>query len=65
MFGWLATRLPYEPDTINLKTMVYIRRVGIRPYIELEPTDHPLAVEQRRGITIGRVQEIAEMILHG
>jgi len=30
----------------------------------LEPTDHPLAVEQRHGITMARVQEITEMILH-
>jgi hypothetical protein len=65
MFGWLSTRLPYEPDTINLKTMVHIRSVGTRPYIELEPTDHPLALEQKLGLTIKRVQEIAEMILHG
>jgi hypothetical protein len=34
--------------------------VGTRPHIELEPTDHPLAVEQRRGITVARVIEIAE-----
>ncbi len=33
--------------------------------IELEPTDHPLAVEQRVGITLARVQEIAETLLHG
>jgi hypothetical protein len=35
-----------------------------RPLVELEPTDHPLAVEQRTGITLGRVQEIAETLLH-
>jgi hypothetical protein len=31
---------------------------------ELEPTDHPLAVEQREGITIQRVREFAELLLH-
>jgi hypothetical protein len=31
--------------------------------IELEPTDHPLAVEQRDGITFDRVLEI--YALHG
>ena len=32
--------------------------------IELEPTDHPLAVEQREGITLARVIEFAERVLH-
>jgi hypothetical protein len=31
---------------------------SVRPYIELEPTDHPLAVEQRNGISVDRVAEI-------
>jgi hypothetical protein len=63
-FGWLQTSLPYEPATLNLKTMVHTRPVGLRPLIELEPTDHPLAVEQREGITLARVQEIAGQMLH-
>lgn len=32
------------------------------PYVELEPTEHPLAIEQRNGITLERVKEIEEMI---
>jgi hypothetical protein len=64
-FGWLSTALPYDPETVNLKTMVHTREVGRRPWIELEPTDHPLAVEQREGITWERVQQIAELVLHG
>lgn len=64
-FGWLSTILPaYEPTTLNLKTNLHTRPVGIRPAIELEPTDHPLAVEQRTGITRARVQELAELLLH-
>ncbi|MGW9211080.1 DUF2199 domain-containing protein [Embleya sp. NPDC055664] len=64
-FGWLSTDLPlYSPSTVNLKTHVHSRPVGDRPFIELEPTDHPLAVEQRTGITPDRVREIAESILH-
>lgn len=64
-FGWLATDLsPYSPSTINLKTMVHTRPVGERPFIELEPTDHPLAFEQRMGITMERAQQIAEALLH-
>ena len=36
-----------------------------RPYIELEPTDHPLAVEQRKGITADRVAEFYAHYEHG
>jgi hypothetical protein len=64
-FGWLSTALPGYPDTLHLKTMVHTRAIGRRPRVELEPTDHPLAVEQRQGITLARVQEIAEKVLHG
>ena len=64
-FGWLSTELPgYEPTSVNLKTMVHSQAVGTRPIVELEPTDHPLAVEQRSGITVARVQDIAERLLH-
>ncbi|WP_078661708.1 DUF2199 domain-containing protein [Streptomyces sp. NRRL B-24484] len=64
-FGWFSTELPvYRPTTVNLKTRVHTRPVGERPWIELEPTDHPLAVEQRTGITMGRVREIADAVLN-
>ena len=63
-FGWLSTSIPTYPDTLNLKTLVHTQPVGDRPIIELEPTDHPLAVEQREGITWERVREIAEFVLH-
>ncbi|MEU3664342.1 DUF2199 domain-containing protein [Streptomyces sp. NPDC032940] len=64
-FGWLTTDLPlYSPTTLNLKTHVHTRPVGERPYVELEPTDHPLAVEQRTGITLDRVREIAAAVRH-
>jgi len=63
-FGWLSSRLPGYPETVNLKTQVHTRPVGIRPSIELEPTDHPLAVEQREGITWERVHEITQMAIH-
>lgn len=63
-FGWLSTTLPSYPPTNSLKTNLHTRPVGQRPFVELEPTDHPLAVEQRTGITWERVQQIAEAILH-
>ncbi|MFI5908069.1 DUF2199 domain-containing protein [Dactylosporangium sp. NPDC051541] len=64
-FGWLSTELPvYGESTLNLKTHVHTQPVGTRPLIELEATDHPLAVEQRTGITTDRVQQFAEQLLH-
>ncbi|MFF3311509.1 DUF2199 domain-containing protein [Streptomyces sp. NPDC002952] len=64
-FGWLSTDLPfYSPSTLNLKTHVHTRPLGERPVIELEPTDHPLSVEQRTGITLDRVRVITETVLH-
>ena len=63
-FGWLCSSLPGYPDTLQLKTMVRVRPWPTRPYVELEPTSHPLAVEQREGITLDRVREIAEQIMH-
>jgi hypothetical protein len=64
-FGWLSTELAlYSESTTDLKTNAHTRPVGTRPFIELEPTDHPLAVEQRNGITHDRVREIATAVLH-
>jgi hypothetical protein len=64
-FGWLMTSLPVYPETFHLKTSVQSREVGRVPLVTIEPTDHPLAVEQRNGMTRGRIQEIAHALLHG
>lgn len=63
-FGWLNAWLKPYPDTVNLKTRVHLRDNRARPYIELEPTDHPLAVEQREGISMARVAEIYSLMMH-
>ena len=64
-FGWLNNDLPlYSPTTNGLKTNVHLRDGKQRPYIEVESTGHPLALEQRNGISIERVQEIAAALLH-
>ena len=57
-FGWLASELPPCPDTPHLKTMVHLRDDFQRPPIKLEPTYHPLAVDQREGISMQRLGEI-------
>jgi hypothetical protein len=59
-FGWLSNNISfYTADTLNLKTMAHFRSGGLRPQIELEPTDHPFAIDQRNGITLEKAWEIA------
>ncbi len=63
-FGWLNTRLPAYPDTLNLKCNVITQPLGQRPLVDVEPTSHPLAVEQREGVGAIRLRAIAEAALH-
>lgn len=51
-FGWFCNTLPGYPETLSLKTNVHLQRKGQRPRIDLEPTDHPLAVHHRNGIAL-------------
>jgi hypothetical protein len=58
-FGWLSTHIAFYPEeTLLLKTRAHFRGGGLRPLIELEPTDHPLSVDQREGITLRKALEI-------
>jgi|SRR5215475_4126123 len=57
-FGWFSNRLRGYPDTANLTCQVHPRDGRQRPSIELEPTGHPLAIEQRNGITFDRLLDI-------
>lgn len=63
-FGWLCNALPEYPDTQLLKTRLHVREYPLRPWVELEPTDHPLAVDQREGISRERAIAVAERLLH-
>ena len=53
-FGWLSTSIAfYLPDaTTRLKTKAHFQGNGCRPVVELEPSDHPLAVHQRDGVSL-------------
>lgn len=63
-FGWLCNRIAGYPDTVSLKTLLYLRPVPARPSIALEPSDHPLALQQRDGISLVEIQALVEGILH-
>jgi len=65
-FGWHCGDFKvYDESCISLKTQIHLRDNGIRPLIELEPSHHQLAVEQRDGISRERLIEIYEIMVHG
>jgi hypothetical protein len=59
----LGSDLPIYPPTFNLPCKVLMKNARRRPSFEPEPGDHPLAVEQRNGITLDRVKAIAATML--
>jgi hypothetical protein len=63
-FGWFSNRLPYYPDTLNLKAQAFVKPGRERPLIQLEPTDHPLSIDSRAGISWQKAMEIAEIAMH-
>lgn len=63
MFGYLSNRLPGYPDTLSLKLSIQPQEQGARPIASLDPTDHPLAIEQRDGIALEKVLEIVAPFL--
>lgn len=65
-FGWLSNEIsPFYRNTTNLKLHVHTQPLGIRPVFELEPTNHPLAVDQREGISWARVEAMASALRTG
>jgi hypothetical protein len=62
--GYLNSEIAVYTPTYNLEVDVKTRPIGERPQFFVQDKEHPLAVEQRDGISIERVQEIAEMMMH-
>jgi hypothetical protein len=61
--GWLANALPaYAASTLGMLARVKTQPVGRAPLVQVSADDHPLADEQRDGITLARVREIAAAI---
>lgn len=57
-FSWLNSTLWPYPDTLNMPSDLYFRGDNLRPLMQLHAGDHPLAIDQRAGITIDKVAEI-------
>ena len=63
-FGWLCTNVGfYSERSLGLKSMAHFRGNGQRPTVELEPTDHPLSVDQREGIALAKAWEIVHFYM--
>jgi hypothetical protein len=61
-FGWLSSDLPgYGESCLEVTTMLHDQGRVFRPLVSVEPGPHPLSVEQREGITIERVLELAHL----
>ena len=62
-FGWLMSSLPCYPETQHLKTSVQTQPLGVVPLVTLEPSEHPLSLEQQSGINMHRVHEIVHQVM--
>lgn len=63
-FGWLCNAVPGYLDTQSLRARLHIQPYPTRPRVELEPTSHPLAADQRDGIPLERAIAAAQTLLH-
>jgi hypothetical protein len=55
--GVLTNALPGYPTTRKLPVRLITRAYPTRPYVEIVDVDHPLAVDQRVGLTIAALRE--------
>ena len=60
--GRLGNTIAGYPATSGLECKVVLQNARVRPSFELQSPDHPLALEQRHGITLDRVKEIAAVM---
>jgi len=63
-FAWVQSHVGPYPSTLGLQAWLYTQPAGVRPLVDLQPTAHPLAREQREGIDMARVRELAAAALH-
>ena len=64
VFGWFYTQIPNYPDTMLMKTLVHMRDIPTRPYIDIQPTNHPFSIDCHEGIEFENLKQKIEKILH-
>jgi hypothetical protein len=57
-FSWLSSSLPLYDGAFALKSDMVFQPNNQRPRIHLHECDHPLAIDQREGISVDRVKQI-------
>jgi hypothetical protein len=63
-FGWLSNSIPIYPETLSLRTNVRLRGERLRPRIQIQPSDHPLSLDQQNGVTLAQARELSARWLH-
>jgi len=63
-FAWLNTQLPFYEGSVGLATSVHLLDNGIRPYVEIHETDHPLFTDQSTGISVSKAERLVHDLLH-
>lgn len=62
--GWLANEVPGFESEAPLAAKLHVREYPLRPWVELAPTEHPLAVAQREGLSSDDAVARVEALLH-
>ena len=62
--GRLANALSVYPETLNLHLQILLQPLASRPLFIIEDVDHPMAIEQRSGITLPSAVQMASILLH-
>jgi hypothetical protein len=60
----VCSEIPGYSGTLLLKAELHVREYPMRPWVELEPTPHPLSKHQREGLTIDRASELTQLMPH-
>ena len=65
-FGWLSNEFLFGGESAaHLKTMVHFQGSSERPHIQLEPTEHPLAMAQTNGLSLDEAVDFVHPYLDG
>lgn len=63
-FGWLSADVPTYQPVRSMPTRVHTRGPGLRPLIQLDPSEHELAIDQRDGVRAQKLIAIAVQVFH-
>ena len=63
-FGWLSTNIAVYSFNNHLKLSIQSRAPGETPLFTLEPSDHPLSINQHHGISTKRWHELIHLLMH-